>query len=1030
MHDRGDAGYSTKVTVFVIAAVAAILVFGSWWMGQNIKRATEDAVRSVSMFYLDELAGRREQVVEANLNNAIANMKTAISLLSSEDLSDMEHLQSFQAKMKQLYTLEKFAFVDESGLIYTSLGTQDNIADYDFDYRDISGPEISVKDLHGNDKKVIVAMPFDGVSFMGHDLVMSFIEIDMQTLISGLSLNTDSNEATFCNLYTSDGVPLTNMVLGGLASEDNLLDALQTAQFEGGASRDSIVRDFQGGNSGIASFTYNGVQETLAYVPVPNTNWMLTYLIRESVITDQISDISAELTVSSVLQTLLTALVLLVAAGFIIAQTRRNANLAVEREAVETEARVKQEEMERRLALQEQLLEQEKQRAQQDMMITALASDYRSVYYVDLDADEGICYQANDALEGAPVTGEHFPFHDVFIGYAEKYVAEEYREGFLEFIDSDAMRKGLEDQMVLSFRYLIERNGVESYEMMRVAGVRHASAREDGLVHAVGLGFVNVDAETRDQMAQSRALSDALAVAEEASRAKTAFLSNMSHEIRTPMNAIIGLDSIALADEGVPERTREHLEKIGSSARHLLGIINDVLDVSRIEAGRMAVKNEAFSFSRLLEQVNTIISSQCADKGLEYRCKINGTVDDSYIGDDTKLRQALVNVLGNAVKFTPAGGSVELTVERTARFAGRSTLRFTISDTGVGISEDYLPKIFDTFSQEDSTSANKYGSTGLGLAITKSMVEMMNGTIEVESEKGVGTTFVVTVTLADTEGGAADPADIEMQPHEMSVLVIDDDHVACEHAKLVLTEVGISTDLASSGAEAVDMVRVRGARREPYDLILVDWKMPDMDGVETTRQIRSIAGDDSAIIILTAYNWDDVLEEALHAGVDSFVAKPLFATNVIEQFQRALKKRAATSERRARADLAGRRVLLAEDVEINAEIMIELMSTRDVAVEHAENGKVAVEMFESHEPGYYDAVLMDMRMPEMNGLEATMAIRAMDRADAKSVPIIALTANAFDEDVQKSLQAGLTAHLSKPVEPAVLFETLEVLIEP
>ena len=1030
MHDRGDAGYSTKVTVFVIAAVAAILVFGSWWMGQNIKRATEDAVRSVSMFYLDELAGRREQVVEANLNNAIANMKTAISLLSSEDLSDMEHLQSFQAKMKQLYTLEKFAFVDESGLIYTSLGTQDNIADYDFDYRDISGPEISVKDLHGNDKKVIVAMPFDGVSFMGHDLVMSFIEIDMQTLISGLSLNTDSNEATFCNLYTSDGVPLTNMVLGGLASEDNLLDALQTAQFEGGASRDSIVRDFQGGNSGIASFTYNGVQETLAYVPVPNTNWMLTYLIRESVITDQISDISAELTVSSVLQTLLTALVLLVAAGFIIAQTRRNANLAVEREAVETEARVKQEEMERRLALQEQLLEQEKQRAQQDMMITALASDYRSVYYVDLDADEGICYQANDALEGAPVTGEHFPFHDVFIGYAEKYVAEEYREGFLEFIDSDAMRKGLEDQMVLSFRYLIERNGVESYEMMRVAGVRHASAREDGLVHAVGLGFVNVDAETRDQMAQSRALSDALAVAEEASRAKTAFLSNMSHEIRTPMNAIIGLDSIALADEGVPERTREHLEKIGSSARHLLGIINDVLDVSRIEAGRMAVKNEAFSFSRLLEQVNTIISSQCADKGLEYRCKINGTVDDSYIGDDTKLRQALVNVLGNAVKFTPAGGSVELTVERTARFAGKSTLRFTISDTGVGISEDYLPKIFETFSQEDSTSANRYGSTGLGLAITKSMVEMMNGTIEVESEKGVGTTFVVTVTLADTEGSAADSADIEMRPHEMSVLVIDDDHVACEHAKLVLTEVGISTDLASSGAEAVDMVRVRGARREPYDLILVDWKMPDMDGVETTRQIRSIAGDDSAIIILTAYNWDDVLEEALHAGVDSFVAKPLFATNVIEQFQRALKKRAATSERRARADLAGRRVLLAEDVEINAEIMIELMSTRDVAVEHAENGKVAVEMFESHEPGYYDAVLMDMRMPEMNGLEATMAIRAMDRADAKSVPIIALTANAFDEDVQKSLQAGLTAHLSKPVEPAVLFETLEVLIEP
>ena len=307
---------------------------------------------------------------------------------------------------------------------------------------------------------------------------------------------------------------------------------------------------------------------------------------------------------------------------------------------------------------------------------------------------------------------------------------------------------------------------------------------------------------------------------------------------------------------------------------------------------------------------------------------------------------------------------------------------------------------------------------------------MMNGTIEVESEKGVGTTFVITVTMVDAESAGADSDAVEMHPHEMSVLVIDDDHVACEHAKLVLSEVGIAADIADSGSEAVGMVRVRGARRDPYDLILVDWKMPDMDGVETTRQIRSIAGDDSAIIILTAYNWDDVLEEALQAGVDSFVVKPLFASTVIEEFQKALKQRAAMGEERKRADLTGRRVLLAEDVEINAEIMMELMKTREVTVDHAPNGKIAVEMFEAHEPGYYDAVLMDMRMPEMDGLEATMAIRALDREDAKDVPIIALTANAFDEDVRKSLQAGLNAHLSKPVEPDVLFETLEGLIRP
>ncbi len=1030
MSEHGQAGFTAKVATIGIAVVAVVLVFGSWLMWQSSQKATEDAVRSVSTFYLDELAGRRKQVVETNLANNIEHMQTALNLLTEDDLSDMAHLQAFQAQIKQLYNLEKFAFVDENGLIYTSLGTQDNINEYGFNPQSLTGPEISVKDLHSNQKKVVIAVPLNNIPFIGHTLVACFMEIDMQVLIDGLSLQSDSNGATFCNLYTTDGVSLTNLVLGGLASEDNLLDALSAARFNDGSSAAAVIRDFQEGKSGIVSFTYGDTQETLAYVPVPNTDWMLTYLVRENVISEQISDVTTGLTIRGILQTVITALVLLMVAGLLIAQTRRSARFAIEREAAETEARVKQEEMEQRLALQEKLLAQEKQRAQQDKMITALASDYRSVYYIDLDADEGICYQSNDALEGAPAVGDRFGFHELFASYTEKFVAEEYRAGFLEFIDTAAIRKGLAEQTVLSHRYLIQHDGIESYEMMRIAGVRHAVDRDDGVVHAVGVGFANVDDETREQMAQSRALADALALAEDASRAKTVFLSNMSHEIRTPMNAIIGLDSIALADDGVPARTREYLEKIGDSARHLLGIINDVLDVSRIEAGRMVLNNEVFSFTKLLSQVNAIASSQCADKGLDYHCQVNGEVAESYVGDDTKLRQVLVNVLGNAVKFTHAGGSVELVVERTAQFAGKSTLRFTVRDTGIGISKEYLPKIFDTFSQEDATSVNQYGSTGLGLAITKSIVEMMNGVIEVESEQGAGTTFFITVTLADDESAEANRTGIEIKPHEMNVLVVDDDPVACEHAKLVLSEVGIAAEIAASGAEALKMVRLKDARRSPYDLILVDWQMPDMDGVETTRRIRAIVGDGSAIIMLTAYNWDDVLEEAVTAGVNCFVAKPLFAADVIEKFRQALEKRDAATVFQQRADLAGRRVLLAEDVQVNAEIMIELMSMREVKVDHAANGKLAVELFANHEPGYYDAVLMDMRMPEMGGLEATMAIRALDHADAKTIPIIALTANAFDEDVQKSLQAGLNAHLSKPVEPDVLFDTLEVLIQP
>ena len=343
------------------------------------------------------------------------------------------------------------------------------------------------------------------------------------------------------------------------------------------------------------------------------------------------------------------------------------------------------------------------------------------------------------------------------------------------------------------------------------------------------------------------------------------------------------------------------------------------------------------------------------------------------------------------------------------------------------MSQEFLPKLFDAFSQEDSSSTNRYGSTGLGMAITRSFIELMNGTVSVESEKQKGTTFTVTVTLIDCDQKSMeDDADIP-QPHELCVLVIDDDPIACEHAQLVLGQVGVNCEKALSGAEGLQMAKVRHARREPYSLILVDWRMPDMDGIETTRQIRAAVGTETPVIILTSYNWDEVEDEAKAAGVDTFVAKPLFAGKVLDEFREAFKKKNAELLRKT-ADLKGCRVLLAEDVMVNAEIIMMVLSMREIQVDHAENGRVAVEMFEEHEEGYYDAVLMDMRMPEMDGLEATRRIRAMDRSDAKNIPVIALTANAFDEDVQRSMQAGLNAHLSKPVEPDVLFETLEALL--
>ena len=1022
---------TAAVAVTGIVILALILIGGTFLTARQASQDTEDAARSVSLLYLDELAGRREQVVEDNLKDTISDIGSAVSLLSREDLSSLERMREYQRKMKQLFNLERFAFVDTDGLIYTAdEGVRNEMDRYAFDHLALTGPEILTRTGEEGKRTVVIAIPIrDRNCFIdGKQLVACFMEQEMSVMLQGVSMSSRESDATFCNLYTSEGTALTDTVLGGLAAEDNLLEALSHTEYDKGYSLEKVLKDFREGNRGVTAFTYNGIRETLSYVPVDGTNWLLTYLVREKVISDRISSVSGGIITRSVIQSLLTAAVLGCMFAFIIRQNRNNAKLVLEKETAEAENRVKHQEMEQRLALQEKLLEQQATQDRQEKMITALASDYRSVYYMELDKDHGVCYQARADMHGFH-EGENFDYLKSVTEYCNHYVLPEYREAFLAFIQPKAIKEGLKENRVISFRYMISVDGRESWEAVRFAGVRHPEDRDDHIVHNVSAGFADVDAETRQDLARRQELSEALKTAEEASRAKTAFLSNMSHEIRTPMNAIIGLDNIALNEPDLPEKVRDHLQKIGVSAQHLLGIINDILDMSRIESGRMIIRNDEFSFSGMLEQVNSMISGQCRDKGVSYECRMQGKIDDYYIGDETKLRQVIINILGNAVKFTPEGGDITFLIEEGNRFNGKAVLKMTFRDTGIGMSREYLPHLFDAFSQEDSTSTNRYGSTGLGMPITKSIVELMNGHIEVESEKGAGTTFTVTVTLGESGQHAGSEPEGGINLKDLNVLAIDDDPIALDHAKIVLGQAGITCETALSGAEGLEKVKLRHARREDYDLLLVDWKMPDMDGVEATRQIRSVVGCDMPIIILTSYNWDEIAGEAKDAGVDTFVAKPLFAGNVLEQFREAFRRKNEHMIRQ-RAELQGRRVLLAEDVEVNAEIMVMVLGMRGISADLAENGRIAVDKFLEHGSGYYDAILMDMRMPEMDGLEATRTIRASGHEDAESIPIIALTANAFDEDVQRSMQAGLNAHLSKPVEPDALFDTLETLIRP
>ncbi|MDO4804094.1 MAG: ATP-binding protein [Lachnospiraceae bacterium] len=544
-----------------------------------------------------------------------------------------------------------------------------------------------------------------------------------------------------------------------------------------------------------------------------------------------------------------------------------------------------------------QLLKQEleKQAKTDSSMVTAMAADYRSLYYADLDKNECLCVRATTQPDGKMWKGNVFPFFETFAEYARDYIVDSNREAFLRFINPDNIRTELANETMISHRYLSTRSGEEKYEMLRIAGVRRIEERKDHMVHAIGVGFSDVDRETREAMEKNRALTEALTRAEEASEAKTAFLSSMSHEIRTPMNAIIGLDKIALRDPSLSKATREELEKIGSSARHLLSLINDILDMSRIESGRMELKQEAFSFQDFLTQVSIIIHGQCDDKGLCFICNKSDLADEYYIGDELRLKQVLINILGNAVKFTTPPGSVTFQTEHEDDDGDICTLKFTIKDTGIGMDKAFLPKLFDAFSQEDATTTNRYGGSGLGMALTKNMVNLMGGRIEVESEKGRGTTFTVYIPLRK-----ADRAQIA----------------------------------------------------------------PD---------VERLGGDFS---------------------------------------------------------LSGLHILIVEDMEMNAEILTDLLELEDASIEWAKNGQIAVDLFNQNEAGHFDAILMDMRMPVMDGPAAARAIRQLDRPDAATIPIIALTANAFEEDVKTCLQAGMNAHLSKPVDLDQLKEALGRVLAP
>ena len=527
----------------------------------------------------------------------------------------------------------------------------------------------------------------------------------------------------------------------------------------------------------------------------------------------------------------------------------------------------------------------------------------------------------------------------------------------------------------------------------------------------------------KHQAAAREALQTALDAADNAS-----FLSNMSHDIRTPLNAIIGMTAIAGANIGDTNRVKDCLSKIASSGKHLLSLINEILDVSKIESGRIELSEEPFDLSVMLKDLVDINRPQADAKRQKVIIRVKDIVHEEVIGDHVRLQQIYTNLVSNAIKYTPEGGTIDITLEeKNAGSAKIAQYDFTVKDNGIGMSKEYLPHVFDAFSRAERKEVTEQQGTGLGMPIALSAARMMNGDIEVESELGKGSTFTATVFLKIAELDES----VYEEFIDLPVLIVDDDEVVCESTHIMLRDLGMKPEYVLSGREAVDRLVDAEAAGEQFFAVIIDWIMPGMDGVQTIREIRKRTNGDVPIIVISAYDWTEIEKEARQAGASFFVSKPLFKSRLKQLFvellgaepaQKDIEEKLDVSE----VDLSGKRGLLAEDNDLNAEVAAAFLEAAGFELERALNGQEAFEMVRDHEPGYYDCVFMDMQMPVMNGLDATRAIRDLPREDTDydALPIFAMTANAFVDDVRKTKEAGMNGHFAKPLDFTVLLTTL------
>lgn len=978
-----------------LVALALVIIAFFLFITMNNERISEQNAKY--------LQGSTEQSAR-RINEWMTDSQTEVKLLASMYESTLGSVEDIDVdSIKQLADYTKFDYTTislASGRTFDNTGKEGDASDREYYLQGMEGASgVCATDhsLFYNDLSVIFYTP---LYFQGEVVGVisgAYREGSMEEFLRTYIFDEQTN--TY--LVERDGAVVAHSSTTYSNNVRNAADLYLEGEGSGNISRTELEEAFRNGTS--VTFTYQGDSGSgTAYVmQVANYDWMLMRTFPAS-ITDAMQ---ARANLAGLVLVALVGGALALVAGFLLVQTmRQRSKLISESEHVTS-------------------------------IVNSSLALFQRFAVIDLEKNTYEYLKDEGIKDDLPRNGEYHMFRYY---WETRFCDDGERDRMKMELTPEYIREHLTPEMPylhLEYRLHDQETGEVKWNQASMIPLQRNGA---GVVTSVLLSVQDVTDVKEREIAQHNALQDAFNEAERASRAKTDFLNSMSHDIRTPMNSIMGLTAIASMYVNDPERVKDCLTKITTSSRHLLGLINEVLDMAKIESGNLGLSEEDFDLPETVESLLSIMTPQINDKKLNLKVEIADIKHEHVVGDPMRLQQVFVNIMGNSVKFTPEGGTVSLRIkELPSRVKGSGCYEFTFSDTGCGMSEDFVKTVFEPFTRANDSRVTKVEGTGLGMSIVRSVVNLMNGTIDVKSKLGEGTTFTVTVYMKLREGDEHDLTPLE----GLRVLVADDEETACESACEVLRSIGMEPDYVMSGDDAVAAVRDSEKNGRSYVAIILDWKMPGKSGIEAAREIREIVSEDMPIIILSAYDWTAVEQEARSVGVDAFIAKPLFRSRLVHVMKGLIAsdepEPASEYEVLQQSDFSGHRILLTEDNSIAAAIALDIMGMTGLEVDHAENGRVAVDMLLNAEPGYYELVFMDIQMPVMNGYEAASAIRAAaegkgpdgeaidPRPDLGTIPVVALTADAFADDVARARAVGMNAHMSKPMEIELLVKTLK-----